>query len=103
MQSVKVRRNRISADQAAEVLRTALGDGYQVQPEGETTLLVRKGRERAKVSLRGEPGGTVFEISGEGVTLFPVFNVTTKMMNDRGIAKKTATAIEAAEAFRDDS
>lgn len=103
MQSVKVRRNGISADQAAEVLRTALGDGYHVQPEGETTLLVRKGRGRAKVSLRGEPGGTVFEVSGQGVTVFPLFSLTTKMMNDRGIAKKTATAIDQAEAFRDDS
>lgn len=102
MQSVKVRRSGISPEQAAEVLRHGLGDGYEVRADGEGALLVRKGSERAKVSLREEPGGTVFEVSGDGLTLFPLLRVTTKMVNDRGIAKKTATVIGQAEVFRDD-
>jgi hypothetical protein len=102
MQSVKVRRSRISADQAAEVIRLGLGSEYQVEADGDAMLHVRKGMARAKVSLRGEPGGTVFDVSGEGASVFPLFSLTVKMMNDRGIAKRTATAIDEAEAFRDD-
>ena len=104
MQSVKVRRSPISAEQAAEVLQRRLGGGYQVEADGETMLRVRKGMARAKVSLRGEPGGTVFDVHGEGSwAVLPLFNVYTKMINERGIAKRTASAIGEAEAFRDDS
>jgi hypothetical protein len=103
VQSVKVRRSGISAEQAAEVIRYGLGSGYQVQTAGDATLRIRKGLARAKVSLRGEPGGTVFEIRGEGVGLVvPLFSLATKMLNERGIARRTATAIGEAEAFRDD-
>jgi hypothetical protein len=104
MQSVKVRRSPISAEQAAEVIRDQLGGGYQVEADGETVLHIRKGLGRAKVSLRGEPGGTVFDVQGEGSwAVLPLFNVYTKMLNDRGIAKRTASAIGEAEAFRGDS
>jgi hypothetical protein len=101
VQSVKVRRSGISAEQAAEAIRYGLGSGYQVQTEGEAVLRIRKGLARAKVSLRGEPGGTVFDVRGEGIGLL-LFHIPTKMLNDRGIARRTATAIGQAEAFRDD-
>ncbi len=104
MQSVKVRRSQISAEQAAEVLRHWLGGGYQVEADGETMLRVRKGMAKAKVSLRAEPGGTVFDVQGEGSwAVLPVFNIYTRMINEHGIAKRTASAIGEAEAFRDDS
>ncbi|MGD0602275.1 MAG: hypothetical protein ABSA53_01575 [Streptosporangiaceae bacterium] len=104
MQSVKVRRSPISAEQAAEVIRHRLGGDYQVEADGETVLRVRKGLARAKVSLRGEPGGTVFDVQGEGSwAVLPVFNIYTRMLNERGIARRTATALSEAEAFRDDS
>ena len=103
MQSVKVRRSPISAEQAAEVLQHRLGSGYQIEADGETMLRVRKGLARAKVSLRGEPGGTVFDVQGEGSwAVLPLFNIYTRKLNDRGIAKRTASAIGEAEAFRDD-
>jgi len=103
MQSVKVRRSGISAARAADVLRSELGSGYEVQELDDGTLQIRKGLARAKVTVRSESGGTVFEVSGEGVTFFPLFNVTAKMLNDQGVAKKAAAAIGGAEAFRDDS
>jgi hypothetical protein len=104
MQSVKVRRSQISAEQAAEVIRTGLGGGYEVQADSENLLKVRKGLGRATVSLRSEPGGTVFEVKGEGSGgMLPLFNLYTKMLNERGIARRTAAAIGEAEAFRDDS
>jgi len=40
MQTVKVQRSGISADQAAEVLRRGLGGEYQVQADGDTQLRV---------------------------------------------------------------
>ncbi len=66
-------------------------------------LYVRKGLAKAKVSLRDEPGGTVFDVQGEGSWgVLPVFNLYTKMINERGIARRTASALGEAEAFRDD-
>jgi hypothetical protein len=103
MQRVKVRRSQIPADQAAEVIRDQLGGDYTIQARDDSTLQVRKGLGRAKVSLRSEPGGTVFDVQGEGSGgVLPLFNLVTKKLNDRGIAKRTATAIGEAEAFRDD-
>jgi hypothetical protein len=103
MQSVKVRRSQISAEQAAEVIRSQLGGGYQVQADGSATLHVRKGMAKAKVSLHDEPGGTVFDVQGEGSWgVLPIFNIYTRMINERGIAKRTASALGEAEAFRDD-
>jgi hypothetical protein len=103
VQSVKVRRSGISAEQAAQAIRYGLGGGYQVQAEGDAMLRIRKGLARAKVSLRGEPGGTVFDVRGEGVGLVvPLFSLATRMLNERGIARRTASAIGKAEAFRDD-
>lgn len=101
MQSVKVRRSGISADQAADILRSSLGGDYQVQSDGDGVLLVRKGLARAKVSMRAEPGGTVFDVSGEGISALPLFSFTAKMLNDRGIARRTVTVIGEAEPFRD--
>jgi hypothetical protein len=102
MQSVKVRRGGISASDAADVLRSELGSGYDVQADADGTLHIRKGMARAKVSLQAEPGGTVFEVGGEGVSFLPLFSLIAKALNNQGIAKKTAMAIGAAEAFRDD-
>ena len=55
------------------------------------------------MSLRGEPGGTVFDVEGEGSwAVLPLFNIYTRKLNDRGIAKRTASAIGEAEALCDD-
>jgi hypothetical protein len=101
MQSVKVRRRGISAEQAAEAIRDGLGGGYEVQTGDDGTVHVRKRLARAKVSLRGEQGGTVFDVSGEGLSILPLLSATAKMINDRGIARRTATAIGQAAAFHD--
>jgi hypothetical protein len=104
MHSVKVQQSGISADQAAEVVRHGLGDAYQVQADGDTQLHVSKGMARATVSLRAGPDGTVFDVSGEaGVSVMPLAGFITKMMNERGLARKTAAVIGQAEAFRGDS
>jgi hypothetical protein len=56
------------------------------------------GRERggdAERESTAEP-----DLGRRGV--LPLFNLYTKMINGRGIAKRTASAIAEAEAFRDD-
>ena len=98
MQSVKVRKSGITPAAAADVIRRGLGEGYQVEPEGGAEVLVRKGTfGRAKVRIREEPGGTVFDVSGVG------YLITMKIANDRGIARRTAEVISQAADFRDDS
>jgi hypothetical protein len=103
MQSVKVHKSGVSTDEAAEVLRGALGTEYQVEEQGDGTLIVSKGLAKAVVTVRPEHGGTVFDIAGKGSSLLPLFNVVTKTLSDRGIAARAAAAIGDAEAFRDDS
>lgn len=101
MQSVKVRRTGITAQQAAEVIRRGLGRGYQVEPEGETEILVRRGTfGRAKARIREEPGGTVFEVRGQGLPV-PLLVLSLQFMNDRGIARRTADVLGNADEYRD--
>lgn len=105
MQSVKVQRTGISAEEAVDVLRRGLGDGYQIEKDTKDAdggLLIRKGLARAKVSVRAEHGGTVFDVSGAGASALPLFNVVTKLLNDQGVAKRAAAAIDNEESFRDD-
>ena len=98
MQSVKIRKSGISAENAADVIRRGLGDGYQVQPDGGAEVIVRKGTfGRAKVRIREEPGGTVFGVNGVG------FLIIMKIANDRGIARRTAEVLSQAAEYRDDS
>jgi hypothetical protein len=103
MQSVKVRRTGIETNGAADVLRSELGAEYEVSVGPDGTLNVRKGLARAKVVMRAEPGGTVFDVSGEGLSFFPLVNLTAKALNNMGIARRTASVISGAEAFRDDN
>ena len=101
MHSVKVQRSGITADQAAEVIRRGLGGEYQVQADGDTQLRISKGLARAAVSLRAGPDGTAFDVSGEaGVSVMPLAGFISKMMNERGLARRTAAVIGQAEAFR---
>jgi hypothetical protein len=98
MQNVKVRKTGISAEDAAEVIRRGLGEGYRVEPSGGAEVLVRKGTfGRAKVHLREEPGGTMFEVHGQG------YPFAVRIANSYGIAKRVATAISETAEYRDDS
>jgi hypothetical protein len=99
MQTVKVQRRGISQEQAATTIGEALGAGYKVEFAGDA-LEVRKGAfGRAKIQMRDDPDGTVFEVKGVGLPA-PVLFWALKLINDKGIATKTAAAIGQAEAFR---
>lgn len=95
MASVKVRKTGISAEEAADVLRRGLGDGYRVEPEGGAEVRVRKGIGRAMVNFHEEAGGTVFEVRGQGFTPLMI------LLSNVGVAKRTAAAIDMATEFHD--
>jgi hypothetical protein len=100
MQSVKVRKSGISAEQAADVIRRGLGDDYKVTPEGSAEVLVRKGSMgRAKVLIREEEGGTRFEVRGQGAGFSPLI---LQLVNARGIARRTAAVIGQSAEYSDD-
>jgi hypothetical protein len=100
MQSVKVRKSGISLRDAADVIARGLGEGYTAQvAEGDSAILVHKGSTgRAKVRLREEPGGTVFEVRGQGAGFSPVILM---VVNERGIARRVATVIGGSSEFSD--
>ena len=101
MPEVKVRRTGISAAEAESAIRDALGGDCEITPTDDRNIDVRKGFfVRAKVSMREEPGGTLFHVRGSGVPI-PLLFGATKLANSNGIAKRIATAIGAREEFRD--
>ena len=101
MPQVKVRRRGISAEETAAVIRSSLGEQVEITPKGNHELDVRKGFfTRAKISMKEEPGGTVFDVRGAGAPIPLVFG-TTLLVNNRGIARRVAAAIGEHEGFRD--
>jgi len=99
MQTVKVQRRGISQEQAASVIGQALGAGYKVEFAGDALEVSKNAFIRAKVEMRDEPDGTVFDVKGSGLPL-PLLYVSLMLINNKGIAVKTAEAIGQAEAFR---
>lgn len=98
MQTVKVQRRGISQEQAAEAIGQALGSGYRVEFAGNA-LDIRKGLfGRARVTMRDEPDGTVFEVNSQGLPL-PLLYISLKVINEKGIATHTAKAIGRPETF----
>jgi hypothetical protein len=93
MPQVKVRRRGISAEDAAAVIRGRLGQGLQITQNGDRELELKKNYfVRAKVSISDEPGGTVFDVRGQGMPI-PLLMVTTLLVKNRGIARQVAEAI----------
>lgn len=97
MHNVQVNRTGLSLDNVADVIRKGLGPGFSVDPEGDG-LKVSKGLSKATVQMREESGGTAFEVRGMG-TPIPVIWGVTKIMSERGVAKRTAEIIGAAQDF----
>jgi hypothetical protein len=95
MHSVKIPRTGITADEAAEMMRHELGDGYQARPAGPAGIKLKSGPfHRARVVLCEESDGTVFQIPGQGIRLpIPLFYALSERMNDQGIAKHSAETI----------
>lgn len=91
------RRTGITADELAAVISRGLGEGVEVVPDGGSEVRVRKGLRKAKVTIDSESGGTEFRVSGVGTFFVPTSHVITRLVNDRGIAKRTAEVIGRAQ------
>ncbi len=103
MPQVKVRRRGISAEDAAAVIRGRLGQELQITQNGDKELELKKSYfVRAKVTITEEPGGTVFNVRGQGLPV-PLLMFTTMFVNNRGIARQAADAIGEHDGFRDDA
>jgi hypothetical protein len=97
MPTVTVERS-VTLQDAAKVLQDRLGDGVEVTTHGngaQEALKVKKSAaSTATVHLDHADDATVFHIHGGGL-------VISRLVNELGIAKKAAAAIE--EAFGVDS
>ena len=96
MPSVLVRREGVSSDEVAEVLRRGLGSSYEVRAGGAEVLVRRGTFSRAKVTLAPVPGGTAFEVRGQSPPV-PVMMLTMRVVNERGIAQRVSEVLEACE------
>jgi hypothetical protein len=102
MPQVKVRRRGISAEDTAAVIRDRLGFDLEITQNGDRELELRKNAfVRAKVTISEEPGGTVFNVRGQGLPV-PLLMFTTMFVNNRGIARRAADALGEHEGFRGD-
>jgi hypothetical protein len=91
MPLVKVARQGVSAEEAAAVIQARLGSGVRASPEGSAEVDVRKGFfSRASA----ENDGTLFDVKG-GAHAGPIVMFTLRYINNRGIGREVAAALEA--------
>lgn len=102
MHTVKVARWNLAQGNLADLIHDELGVGYQVK-EGPDELKIMKGAySRTRIVLSHESDGTLFEVQGEGARLpIPFFYATSKRLNDRGIAARSAAIISQSIRLRD--
>lgn len=87
---IKVPRKGVTQGELAAVLSRRLGGGYQVEPEGDGRVTVRRtALSAAVVRIRDVPGATVFRVRGGGL---PVYRI--------GIARRVADALRRSPEFR---
>ncbi len=87
---IKVPRKGVTQGELAAVLSRRLGGGYQVEPEGDGRVTVRRTTlSAAVVRIRDVPGATVFRVRGGGL---PVYRI--------GIARRVADALRRSPEFR---
>ena len=104
MPEAKVRRRDITAAEAAAVIRGSLGDELKIEIVNDRELRIRKSHwVQARVTIREEPGGTVFDVRGRGGQVSPLVIVVARAVNDRGIARRVATALGEHKDFADDA
>jgi|ERR1039457_1153653 hypothetical protein len=95
MPLVKVARQGVSAEEAAAVIQARLGSGVRASPEGSAEVDVRKGFfSRASVKISAENDGTLFDVKG-GAHAGPIVMFTLRYINNRGIGREVAAALEA--------
>jgi hypothetical protein len=87
---IRVPRKGVTQAELAAVLSRRLGGGYQVEPNGDGDVTVRRSSlSGAIVRIRHVPGATVFRVSGGGL---PVYRI--------GTTRRVADALRRSPEFR---
>lgn len=95
MPLVRVARQGVSAEEAAAVIRARLASDVRVIPEGSAGVDVRKGLfSRASAKISAENDGTLFDVKS-GAHAGPIVMFTLRYINNRGIGRDVAAALEA--------
>ena len=81
MARIRVPRKGVTQAELAGVLSRRLGGGYQVEPDGDGKVIVRRSAlAAAVVRIRDVPGATVFRVRGGGLPLYRIG--TTRRVTD---------------------
>ena len=90
MTQVRVARKGVTQGELAAVLSRRLGDGYEVEPDGDKRVVVRRSPlSGAIVRIRDVPGATVFRVRGDGI---PVYRIS--------VMRRVADALRRSPEFR---
>ncbi len=90
MAQVRVPRKGVTQAELTSVLSRRLGGGYEVEPNGDGEVTVRRGSlSTAVIGIRDVPGATVFRVRGGGL---PVYRIAT--------ARRVADALRRSPEFR---
>ena len=78
---IRVPRKGVTQAELAAVLSRRLGGGYEVEPNGDGDVTVRRSSlSGAVVRIKDVPGATVFRVSGGGLPVYRM--VTTRRVAD---------------------
>jgi len=87
---IRVPRKGVTQAELAAVLSRRLGGGYEVEPNGDGDVTVRRSSlSGAVVEIRDAPGSTVFRVRGGGL---PVYRI--------GTTRRVADALRRSPEFR---
>ena len=90
MARIRVPRKGVTQAELAGVLSRRLGGGYQVEPDGDGRVVVRRSAlSAAVVRIREVPGATVFRVHGGGLPLYRI-----------GTARRVTDALRRSPEFR---
>ena len=94
MPKVRVPRKNVTPDEVVAVLSRRLGPGYQVEANGGGRVIARKSPLMyASVSIKDQPGASVFGVHGGGI---PVL----RLINTFSTARQVADALRRSPEFR---
>jgi hypothetical protein len=94
MPKVRVPRKNVTPDEVVAVLSRRLGPGYQVEADGGRRVIARKNPLMyANVSIKDQPGASVFGVHGGGFVLL-------RLINTFGPARQVADALRRSPEFR---
>ena len=91
MAHVRVPRKGVTQRELASVLSRRLGGGYEVKPNGDGEVTVRRDGSlgTAVIRIRDVPGATVFRVRGGGLPVIPI-----------GTARRVVDALRRSPEFR---